>query len=480
MIRALALSLIILATLAATLPAGDALVEAARRANATEQRRPRRRHTRAWWRRHRAHLRRQRALAADRRRRRWALRRRPAVSLRREETPRVTLPELLKPTMELPSASPSSLASVAVIEAEIGDAPAPRAAAQALPPAPTQTAHKAAPSKQQPPAQKSQPASVKSQAAAVTTTQPAATPQLAHAPQPSKPAPQTAATKANAPAATPDNFAALHFAAANNLTPPNASARAATTPGAARQSLPQAAKPTPSIKHAASSNATSATNAASSTKTAPASKPAPVLSARALSPLTNLLVGTPLANAPLVGTTPPRVAASASLPNAGATPAREPRGFTALPVPGNWLSVSSSLGGEYKFSLRAPDGRASGVAVWSRVNLPAATLSDKRNRSLAGVAHAALRRTVIDRMLVEGGWVVNDFERQIAGQRVFCVVAQSETPAGARRNWTYYFVASDGQLFSLATTTPAEFADSVAAEAEQTLAALAARRAAQQ
>jgi hypothetical protein len=154
---------------------------------------------------------------------------------------------------------------------------------------------------------------------------------------------------------------------------------------------------------------------------------------------------------------------------------REPRKFTALPVPQNWQNVSPSLGGEFKFSLRASDGRPSGVAVWSRVNLAASANTDRRNRALSGVSHASLRRTVIDRMLLEGGWVVNDFEREVAGQRVFVVVAQSEQ-GGARRSWTYYFVEVNGQLFSLATSAPSEFAAAVASDAEQTLAAIASRQ----
>jgi hypothetical protein len=399
MLRALVLSLIILATVTAMLPAGDALVEAARRASATEQRHPRRRHTRAWWRHHRAHLRRQHALAADRRKRRWAIRRR-AVSLRRDDTPRVTLPEMLKPTMELPSASPSSLASIPAIEAEIA---APKFAPKIAPPP-----------------------------------QPAATPQLAHAPQPTNySAPTKSATKANAVA------------------------------------MQNRAAATRSIVAAPPQNAATP-NSASAFKLTPSIISAPLLSSRALSPLAPL-ASAPHANTPLVNAPLPNVAAGA---NANVAGAREPHKFSALPVPQSWQNVSSSLGGEYKFSLRAADGRASGVAVWSRVNLPAASFADRRNKSLAGVAHASLRRTVIDRMLLEGGWVVNDFERVVAGQKVFVVVAQSDSTGGARRSWTYYFIELDGQLFSLATTTPAEYADAVATEAGQTLDALVSRRAA--
>jgi hypothetical protein len=367
MLRALILSLIILTTISTMLPVGESLVEAARRAVATQDspRRPRR-HSRAWWRRHRAHLRRQHALAAQRRRRRWTIRRRPVSTQSR--TTRITLPEALKPA-ELSSASPSSLASIASIEAEVTAPPqlsdAPKFATLTQP------------------SNTSQPA---------TSPQPAAKPQLAHARQ------QTPAPRSNK------------------------------------------------------------TNVTASQSPAPAFTPPPMPSLLARVP------NATLAGAPLV-----KPSSSASALAGG-----DPRKFSTLPVPRNWQNVSSTTGGEFKFSLRATDGRASGVAVWSRVLLPSNAVADRRNKVLAGVSHASLRRTVIDRMILEGGWVVNDFEREIAGQKVFVVVAQSEQ-GGARRFWTYYFVEVEGQLFSLATTVPNEFADAVAGEAEQTIAALGAR-----
>lgn len=383
MLRALVLSLIILATFSTMLPVGESLVEAARRAVATQSSSPRR-HSRAWWRRYRAHLRRQRARAAQQRRRRWALRRR-AVSMQQSNPVHVTLPEALKP-VELASASPSSLAAAATIEAEV-ETPAPLPAAT----------HIATPA----------PAAPASQEAQL-----AATPQLAHAPQ------QTPASKQNVKATTTPNLTAT----------------------------PNAAPTQPNVSPAM-------------TSLAPAHAPE-------TSPLARLTNATRarMTNAPLVK---PLTAAPAPL-------GRDPHKFSMLPVPHNWLGVSSSLGGEMKFSLRAADGRTSGVAVWSRVQLPASGVATLRNKLLAGVAHASLRRTVIDRMVVEGGWVVNDFEREIAGQKVFVVVAQSDT-GGVRRSWTYYFVEVEGQLFSLATTTPAEFANAVAADSEQTLAALGSR-----
>lgn len=376
MLRALTLSLIILSTIAASLPVGDALVEAARRASATHaQNAPRhRRRSRAWRRRQRARLRRQRALAAERRRRRWSIRRRRTVAIRRSTTPQITLPELLK-QMELSSASPSSLVSASVISEEIS--------------APTQLI---TPLKVEP---------LSPTVPAVPQAQAATTPQLAHAPQTAPARQQPAASVAPA---SPLSFT--------------------------RTPAPPLALPS----------------------TAPVNQP-PARPTAA-----------PFAKATATASTVP--------PPTPAT--REPRKFSALPVPQNWQNVSSSLGGEFKFSLRAPDGRPSGVAAWSRVNLAAAANTDRRNRALAGVSHASLRRTVIDRMLLEGGWVVNDFEREVAGQKVFVVVAQSEQ-GGARRSLTYYFVEVNGQIFSLNTNAPSEFASAVASDAEQTLSAVASR-----
>ncbi len=158
-------------------------------------------------------------------------------------------------------------------------------------------------------------------------------------------------------------------------------------------------------------------------------------------------------------------AAPANAAAGGAAP-REARKFSSLPVPRTWQNVSATLGGEFKFSLRGADNRAVGTAVWSRLALAPSAALDRRGKALGGISHAAMRRTVIDRMVAEGGWVVNDFERELDGRRVFVVVAQSEGEGGVRRNWTYYFTETDGQLYSLATTAPAQFADAVAADAE--------------
>jgi hypothetical protein len=150
----------------------------------------------------------------------------------------------------------------------------------------------------------------------------------------------------------------------------------------------------------------------------------------------------------------------------------------ASPLPSGWSSAASGRAGEMRFNVRAADGRVRSSAVWSRVNLQAAApaASDSRSKTFGGVPVTLLRRTVINRMVAEGGWVTNDVQRQFGERRVFVVTAQSMAANGERRAWTFYFTESDGQVYSLATNAPAEFADSLATESEQAIVALGSRR----
>lgn len=152
----------------------------------------------------------------------------------------------------------------------------------------------------------------------------------------------------------------------------------------------------------------------------------------------------------------------------------------ALPLPSGWSSTAAGRAGEMRFNVRAADGRVRSSAVWSRVNLQSAApaVTDSRSKTFGGVPLTLLRRTVINRMVAEGGWVTNDVQRQFGERRVFVVTAQSMAANGERRAWTFYFTESDGQVYSLATNAPAEFADSLATESEQAIVALGSRRAA--
>ena len=89
---------------------------------------------------------------------------------------------------------------------------------------------------------------------------------------------------------------------------------------------------------------------------------------------------------------------------------------------------------------------------------------------LAGIAFSDLRRIVIDKMINAGGWVINDYERQVNGARVFVVIAQ--TPSDGRspeKSWNFYFAEVDGKIYSLTLNTPIQFSDKLAAEGERFL-----------
>src|SRR5262249_37367190 len=107
------------------------------------------------------------------------------------------------------------------------------------------------------------------------------------------------------------------------------------------------------------------------------------------------------------------------------------------------------------------------VVALSRPN-PAYLTLREQSRMLAGVNVADLRRIVIDKMLTSGGWVTNDFVREVNGQRVFVVTAK--TPADSRsaeQSWSFYFTEINGRIYNLTTNTPAQFSERMATEAEQ-------------
>src|SRR2546423_1668898 len=171
--------------------------------------------------------------------------------------------------------------------------------------------------------------------------------------------------------------------------------------------------------------------------------------------------------------------ASASVASASVATASVAR-TSQLPLdftpPQTWTPVRRSRSGEAVFAVRTPDGRPAGTAVVAPVSLSSADLSSvtmtAKTKTVGGVALAALRRTVINRMVAEGGWVTNDFVQESQGRRVFVVLAQTGSPGAPAQSWTFYFTEIDGRVYSLATTTPVEFAEPVAAGSEQFLASL--------
>lgn len=115
------------------------------------------------------------------------------------------------------------------------------------------------------------------------------------------------------------------------------------------------------------------------------------------------------------------------------------------------------------------------VVALSRPN-PAFLTSREEKKMLGGVAVADLRRIVIDKMVASGGWVVNDFVREVNGVRMFVVTGR--TPKDAltpEKAWTFYFTEAGGRIYGLTTDSPVEFADRMTNEAERFIESLRAK-----
>lgn len=96
-------------------------------------------------------------------------------------------------------------------------------------------------------------------------------------------------------------------------------------------------------------------------------------------------------------------------------------------------------------------------------------------RTVGGVSTTALRRDVIDRMIRENGWVVNDYQKEISGQPVYVVVAQSQAKNGAVQSRMFYFTEVDGRIYSVATNSPVRESDRLAEESEKVINSLKTR-----
>ncbi len=128
----------------------------------------------------------------------------------------------------------------------------------------------------------------------------------------------------------------------------------------------------------------------------------------------------------------------------------------------------------FKTESKAPAPSQATLSVIARSRPNPAYLTQREERSmLAGVSFSDLRRTVIEKMINSGGWVINDYQRQIDGARVFVVIAQ--TPSDGRspeKAWNFYFAEIDGKIYSLSLNTPAQYSDRLAAEGEKFLSSL--------
>jgi hypothetical protein len=134
-------------------------------------------------------------------------------------------------------------------------------------------------------------------------------------------------------------------------------------------------------------------------------------------------------------------------------------------APRGWKKTSATPG-ELKFGVTDSNGQTVGNASISVVG-PAMGESNARN-NLAGVPTTSLRRDVINRMISENGWVVNDFQKDINGKKVYVVVAQSQS-GGRVSSRMFYFTEVDGRIYSVSTSSSPDAADRLSDETEKVI-----------
>jgi hypothetical protein len=166
---------------------------------------------------------------------------------------------------------------------------------------------------------------------------------------------------------------------------------------------------------------------------------------------------------------PPVMMAEASVPAPAATTAANSATRPRVVNASNPAFKSSASTGKLPGTMNLA------VVALSRPN-PAFLTSREEKKMLGGVAVADLRRIVIDKMVASGGWVVNDFVREVNGVRVFVVTGR--TPKDAltpEKAWTFYFTEAGGRIYGLTTDSPVEYSERMTSEAERFIESLRAK-----
>ena len=156
-----------------------------------------------------------------------------------------------------------------------------------------------------------------------------------------------------------------------------------------------------------------------------------------------------------------------------ASPAQNKPKASALPsgqpAPQGWKPSTTSAS-ELQFRVDNSSGDQVGSAAITVVGPAVSTGGDfARSRAIGGVSTASLRRDVIDRMVRENGWVVNDYQKEISGQPVYVVVAQSQAKNGSVQSRMFYFTEVEGKIYSVATNSPAQEQERLAEESEKVI-----------
>ena len=138
-------------------------------------------------------------------------------------------------------------------------------------------------------------------------------------------------------------------------------------------------------------------------------------------------------------------------------------------------------GGVVQYQVEGSNGSQIGSASIAVVGPALGGQPDTtRSKTVGGVATSSLRRTVIDKMVGEEGWVVNDFQKEIGGKNVYVVVAQSPGTGNVVQSRLFYFTEVDGKIYSVATNAPADNSMKLEQESEKVVNSLQRRNGSQQ
>jgi hypothetical protein len=149
-------------------------------------------------------------------------------------------------------------------------------------------------------------------------------------------------------------------------------------------------------------------------------------------------------------------------------------GAFSMSLPNGWSAGSTSKGTS-SFRIAPPNGTPEAQATFAVVAVAPANadqvIGREQRRMLGGVPFAELRRSVIDKMIGSGGWVVNDRQREIGGHRVFEVIAQTPATSDGKPEqlWNFYFTEINGRVYSLTTRTTGGQTQKIAGDAERFL-----------
>jgi hypothetical protein len=137
-------------------------------------------------------------------------------------------------------------------------------------------------------------------------------------------------------------------------------------------------------------------------------------------------------------------------------------------APQGWVS-SKANNNEFLFKVSGDKGQIGSASLTVVAEATGATVSKGRRKTIGGVSTTDLRRTVIDRMIQENGWVENDYQKEIGGKEVYVVIAKSTDAANQVQSRTFYFTEVDGRIYSLATKARKEESEKLAKQSEKVL-----------